>query len=107
MEEITCVPKEVLAKQSVREKLKLYCQTLTHHASEIQVIEMEEMMRKSHDESERRIQELEIRIRMQEKNHKKEIQAIQQCTGDDVPCLNYINNTDTKENEEIMIKTLT
>ena len=107
LEEITCVPKEVLAKESVREKLKLYCQTLTHHASEIQVIEMEEMMRKSHDESERRIQELEIRIRMQEENHKKEIQAIQQCTGDDVPCLNYINNTDTKENEEIMIKTLT
>jgi hypothetical protein len=55
-----------------------------------------------------RIQELEIRIRLQEENHKKEIQAMQQSDGDDVPCFNYINNnTDTKENEEIMIKTLT
>jgi hypothetical protein len=107
LEEIACVPKEVLAKESVREKLKLYCQTVTHHASEIQVIEMEETMRKSHDESERRIQELEIRIRLQEENHKKEIQAMQQSNGDDVPCFNYINNTGTKENEEIMIKTLT
>ncbi|MGK3757379.1 MAG: hypothetical protein ACI8RD_009693, partial [Bacillariaceae sp.] len=108
LDEIACVPKEVLAKESVREKLELYCQTVTHHASEIQVIEMEETMRKSHDESERRIQELEIRIRLQEENHKKEIQAMQQSDGDDVPCFNYINNnTDTKENEEIMIKTLT
>mmetsp|Transcript_27073 Transcript_27073/g.30241 ORF Transcript_27073/g.30241 Transcript_27073/m.30241 type:complete len:492 (+) Transcript_27073:42-1517(+) len=90
LEEIACVPKQVLVKESVREKLKLYCKSVTQHAAEIQMTKMEEMMRISRDESERRIQELESRLRLQEEHHKREIRATM--------------DNDTKENQKIQIK---
>ena len=63
VEEVASVPKRVLVKGTVRDKLKAYCQTITYHASQVQIIELETKMQREREESNRRIQELEHQLR--------------------------------------------
>ncbi|KAL3921126.1 MAG: hypothetical protein SGILL_002913 [Bacillariaceae sp.] len=68
IDSVASVPKRVLAKDSVREKLKAYCTTITNHASQLQVVEMEERIQREREESQRIIQELQAKILSQEES---------------------------------------
>jgi hypothetical protein len=74
VEEVASVPKRVLAKDTVREKLKAYCKTITYHASQVQIMEIESRMHREREESERRIQELQNQLRIQQDAHQRKIQ---------------------------------
>jgi hypothetical protein len=74
VEEVASVPKRVLAKDSVREKLKAYCKTITYHASQVQMMEIESRMQQEREESERRIQELQNQLLIQQDTHQRRIQ---------------------------------
>mmetsp|Transcript_25478 Transcript_25478/g.47485 ORF Transcript_25478/g.47485 Transcript_25478/m.47485 type:complete len:289 (-) Transcript_25478:92-958(-) len=93
LEEVASVPKKVLAKDSVREKLKTYCKTITSHESQLQFMEMEARMQREREESERRIQELENRLRFQADSHRRQIQKLQ-ASDESIP-----QADDTKENQ--------
>ena len=78
VEEVASVPKRVLAKEGVREKLKAYCKTITYHASQVQIVEIEAKMQREREESERRIQELQNQLRLQQDTHQRKIQELLQ-----------------------------
>jgi hypothetical protein len=66
IESVASVPKKVLAKDSVREKLKAYCTAVTNHASQLLRIEREEQMLREREESQRIIEELQAKLKAQE-----------------------------------------
>jgi hypothetical protein len=83
IESVASVPKRVLAKDSVREKLKAYCTTVTHQATQVQIIEMEASMQCEREESRRRLAELEERLRAQEESHQRQLEKLRACGSGD------------------------
>ena len=75
LDEIVLIPQRVLTKDMVREKLELYYQTFTRHSSDSQIVEMKKM-RQSQEELDKRILEMENKMKLQDQEHKKQIQAI-------------------------------
>lgn len=75
LDEIVLIPQRVLTKDMVREKLELYYHTFTRHSSESQIVEMKKM-RQSQEELDKRILEMENKMKLQDQEHKKQIYAI-------------------------------
>lgn len=71
LEEVASIPKRVLAKDSVREKLKMYVQTIAQQTSKLEQIELLAEMQKSKEESQVRIRALEERLHRQEATHEQ------------------------------------
>ncbi|KAG7352908.1 hypothetical protein IV203_008956 [Nitzschia inconspicua] len=76
IESVASVPKRVLAKGSVREKLRAYCTAVTNHATQLQIMELEANMQREREESQRRLAELEERLRTQEEAHQRELELL-------------------------------
>ncbi len=76
LNEIILIPQHVLTKDIVREKLELYCHNAAQNSSNSQILEMEEKMRRSREESERRIREIETKLKLQEQEHMQQMQEM-------------------------------
>ncbi|KAG7366959.1 hypothetical protein IV203_029629 [Nitzschia inconspicua] len=76
IESVASVPKRVLAKGSVREKLRAYCTAVSNHATQLQIMELEANMQREREESQRRLAELEERLRTQEEAHQRELELL-------------------------------
>ena len=76
LDEIVLIPQRVLTKDMVREKLELYYHNFGRQSSENQILQMKNEMRQSQEASDRRIQEMETKLKAQHQEHEKQIQAI-------------------------------
>lgn len=76
VESVASIPKRVLAKDNVREKLKEYCTTVASQATQLQMLEAQTNTKREQDESQRRIAELEAQLREQKEEHERQLQRM-------------------------------
>jgi hypothetical protein len=81
LEEVASVPRRVLAKDSVREKLKVYVQTVAHHTSNLQHIELQAQLQKSQEDSGARIQALQEQLQRQEDTYHQQLALLKGKNG--------------------------
>lgn len=81
LEEVASVPRRVLAKDSVREKLKVYVQTVSQLTSQLEQAELCSQFHKSQEESRGRIQALEEQLLQQEETHRQQLATLKGTCG--------------------------
>jgi hypothetical protein len=76
IDSVASVPRRVLAEDSIREKLSSFCITVAKHSTQIQMLEIEAIMKREREESKLRLAELEEKLRIQEESHQRQLQQL-------------------------------